>query len=434
MPRLSLKSPESDHQDVCKCPSNTSLSGKSMIHKSSNLRGRDSLPLRGLEAVQGLAGVGDEDHGRVAPRAEGSYLHRRDAARAPVVLCKGVEVSADLLEGHAQELSRGTQALVGLRFLVASLMGSVFGTFFFCLCCSVDSSSSKTKTKEKRRRKKSTMRENHAETKFSENAKTQKTHLFFRKNACSERAGAAARAQLHLQVADVKDQAALLAHDPDLPGFDVGLALAAGQSLQSLNLVAVSVPKADVLQVQLALQERSALSQLCHLSCTSDPHRFVSLSMHRFSKSSQAAHLFPSQSRRSAEALGPYRSCWAPRPHAACGHFWASPRKASGALRALRALGGGRARTEPGDRGRPGNANRILFSALAATRARRRSARPYATPPKKQVFKTQAVFLQGLMFLQDPRTRGDASKNVSHQVQSTPYFCKVRRPSKTLAS
>ena len=71
------------------------------------------------------------------------------------------------------------------------------------------------------------MRENRAKTKFSENAKTQK-RLFFRKNACSERAGAAARAQLHLQVADVKDQAALLAHDPDLPGFDVGLALAAG--------------------------------------------------------------------------------------------------------------------------------------------------------------------------------------------------------------
>ena len=101
------------------------------------------------------------------------------------------------------------------------------------------------------------MRENRAKTKFSENAKTQK-RLFFRKNACSERAGAAARAQLHLQVADVKDQAALLAHDPDLPGFDVGLALAAGQSLRSLDLVAVSVPKADVPRVQLALQERGA--------------------------------------------------------------------------------------------------------------------------------------------------------------------------------
>ena len=36
-----------------------------------------------------------------------------------------------------------------------------------------------------------------------------------------------------------------------------------------------------------------------------------------------------------------------------------------------------------------------------------------------QVFKTQAVFLQGLIFLQDPRTRGDASKNCTHQVQST---------------
>ena len=94
--------------------------------------------------------------------------------------------------------------------------------------------------------------------------KTQKRKnaFFFRKNACSERAGAAARAQLHLQVADVKDQAALLAHDPDLPGFDVGLALAAGQSLRSLDLVAVSVPKADVPRVQLALQERGALSGL----------------------------------------------------------------------------------------------------------------------------------------------------------------------------
>ena len=57
-----------------------------------------------------------------------------------------------------------------------------------------------------------------------------------------------------------------------------------------------------------------------------------------------------------------------------------------------------------------------------------------------QVFKTQAVFLQGLMSLQDPRTRGDASKkcipssSVHTPSKPRPYSCKVWRPSKTLTS
>ena len=39
------------------------------------------LPLR-AQSGSGACRVGDEDHGRVAPRAEGLYLHRQDAVRA----------------------------------------------------------------------------------------------------------------------------------------------------------------------------------------------------------------------------------------------------------------------------------------------------------------------------------------------------------------
>ena len=49
-----------------------------------------------------------------------------------------------------------------------------------------------------------------------------------KKNAVLEGARVPARAGVHLQVADLH-QAALLAHDPDLPGLDMGLGLAARQ-------------------------------------------------------------------------------------------------------------------------------------------------------------------------------------------------------------
>ena len=46
------------------------------------------------------------------------------------------------------------------------------------------------------------------------------------KNVVLEGTRVPACAGLHLQVADLEDQPALLAHDPDLPGLDAGLTLA----------------------------------------------------------------------------------------------------------------------------------------------------------------------------------------------------------------
>ena len=166
------------------------------------------------------------------------------------------------------------------------------------------------------------MRENRAKTKFSENAKTQK-RLFFRKNACSERAGAAARAQLHLQVADVKESRT---KPHCLPMIQTCRAstLALHSQPAKVSGLWILLPSASQkrtfressLHFRNVAPCRDSLRQLCHLSCTSDPHRFVSSSTHRFSKSSQAAHASESLSvakQTFCQGLGPYRSCWAPR-------------------------------------------------------------------------------------------------------------------------
>ena len=118
------------------------------------------------------------------------------------------------------------------------------------------------------------------------------------------------------------------------------------------------------------------------------------------------------------------------------GKSW-GPRKASGALRALRALGG-RARTEPAAMRARGGPHGLCTH---ATTPRRQKNAIFALKIRvmlkkhakfsAQVFKTQAVFLQGLMSLQDPRTRGDASKNcipsssVHTPSKPRPYSCKV---------